>query len=280
MGSKRRVDGVLLLNKPAAISSQGAVTRVKHLLGASKAGHTGTLDPAADGLLPICVGEATKFSQFLLDARKGYRATVLLGLVTASGDLDGEVLSRSSASFSREQVEAILGRFRGEIQQVPPMFSALKHAGKPLYEYARAGETVERTARRVLIERLEIQQFGEDHMVISVSCSKGTYIRTLAEDIGNALGCGACLGGLTRTEAGGFELKDAIRLADLALLAPADRMEHLLPVDALLTGMARLDLDAEQERRVSMGQRVQSAASGLGGGCPPLRPGGGICGYR
>ena len=253
---RRPIDGMLLLDKPPGISSQTAVTRVKSLLEAAKAGHTGTLDPMATGLLPIAFGEATKFSHALLDADKRYLATVRLGVTTTTGDLEGEVLTRAAVDVDRARVEAALLQFRGEILQTPPMYSALKHAGKPLYEYARAGTEVVRTPRKVNIEALEIQSYDGAELNIDVVCSKGTYIRVLSEDIGKALGCGATVAALRRTRVGRFSVDDAMALDALGAMGAPERMQRILRVDALLAGMPCLELDAEQAQRMVRGQPV------------------------
>jgi tRNA pseudouridine55 synthase len=251
------VSGVLLLDKPAGLTSQAAVSRVKKLLRAAKAGHTGTLDPMATGLLPIALGEATKFSHVLLDADKAYRAVVRLGTTTTTGDLEGEVLRRAPVDTDRDRIESVLARFIGEIEQIPPMYSALKYEGRPLYAYAREGTDIERAPRRVRIDSLVLIAHDGDEFTIDVSCSKGTYIRVLAEDIGGALGCGACLAGLTRTRAGGFSLDEAIALERLDGMEPAERRARLLPVDALLAGIPRLTLTVDQTSRVLRGQAVE-----------------------
>jgi tRNA pseudouridine55 synthase len=265
VGTRRAIDGVLLLDKPAGITSQTAVSRVKALLGAAKAGHTGTLDPMATGLLPVAFGEATKFSQALLEADKIYVARLRLGLTTTTGDLEGEVLERSAVGADLARLDHVLGRFTGEIEQTPPMYSALKKDGKPLYEYARAGIALEREPRRVAIRSLRrIGSAGEDP-VLEVHCSKGTYVRVLAEDIGKALGCGACLAGLRRTRVGALDMADAITLDGLEDLPEADRASRLRPVDALLLGLPRLALDAGQTLRIRNGQPVEHAGAPAAG---------------
>lgn len=253
---RRPVDGVLLLDKPYGITSQTAVTRAKSMLGAAKAGHTGTLDPMATGLLPIAFGEATKFAQALLDADKSYLATVRLGITTTTGDLEGEVLTTLPVEVDRQRIEAAVARFRGEIEQMPPMYSALKHAGKPLYEYARAGTEIERTARHITIRKLEIEDWTGSDLRIDVACSKGTYVRVLAEDIGRALGCGATLAALRRTRVGRFSVDEAVSLVAMAEMSEAEIEASLLPVDALLAGVPSLDLDADQSQRMRLGQAV------------------------
>ena len=263
---RRAIDGVLLLDKPRGITSQAAVTRAKRLIGAAKAGHTGTLDPMATGLLPLAFGEATKFSHALLEADKSYAAIVRLGVTTTTGDLEGEVVRRAPVAVNREEIDSALARFRGEIQQIPPMYSALKHAGKPLYAYARAGTDVPRAPRRIHIASLELEHYAEGELRINVTCSKGTYIRVLAEDIGAALGCGACLAALTRTEVGRFGLDAAIALDALGGLSEPERLARLLPVDALVAELPRLELDQDQATRLLRGQpvaRFHAVAPGL-----------------
>ena len=204
---KRCVDGVLLLDKPYDISSNGALQKARWLYTAAKAGHTGVLDPLATGLLPLCFGEATKFSSYLLDADKAYRATVCFGSNTTTGDIEGEVVRERPVTFDREQLLTAMRGFVGEIDQVPPMYSALKHQGRPLYEYARAGIVIERPARHITIYSLDLIEFDGREAVIDVVCSKGTYIRTLSEDLGELLGAGAHLTGLRRTRTAGFSLE-------------------------------------------------------------------------
>lgn len=256
--NRRRVDGVLLLDKPLGVTSQTAVTRARHLLMAAKAGHTGTLDPMASGLLPVCFGEATKFSHMLLDSDKTYAATVRLGVTTTTGDSEGEITGGSAAVFTLTEIEAVLQRFRGESLQVPPMYSALKHAGQPLYKYARAGREIPRAARPIKIAALDAVSLRGDELSITVTCSKGTYIRVLAEDIGGVLGCGACLAGLRRTAVGAFQLgRGALTLAELERTPPEARAACLLPVDALVAGLPRTDLDLQQARRIVAGQILE-----------------------
>jgi len=255
---RRTVDGVVLLNKPLGISSQQAVSRVRHALNAAKAGHTGTLDPAADGLLPICLGEATKFSHLLLDADKTYEATVRLGVTTTTGDAEGEVLESKPPVTDRELILHTLQQFRGDIVQMPPMHSALKHHGVPLYEYARKGVEIERAPRTICIYDIQAIDFKEFFVKIQVRCSKGTYIRVLAEDIGAALGCGASLAALTRSGSGGFDLTHAkvCRLDTLNALAEAERATFLLPVDSLVAGLPALEVTATEAERLLLGQKL------------------------
>lgn len=260
MGGKpfhRRVDGVLLLDKPGGVSSNAALQRARRAYGALRAGHTGTLDPLASGLLPICFGEATKLSAEMLDAPKGYSAEIRLGVRTATGDAEGEVLSEKQPAVSRDQFVAVLERFRGAIDQVPPMHSAIKRNGQALYTLARRGETVERTARKVSIYAIELVEFSGLSARIDVACSKGTYIRVLAEDIGNALGCGAHLSELRRTRVGNFRLEDSRSLH--AIENPENSREidsWLLPPDALAVGRRRADLDSVQSDSFRHGRPI------------------------
>jgi tRNA pseudouridine55 synthase len=257
---RRDVHGVLLLDKPIGWSSNDALMRAKRLLWAKKAGHTGTLDPLATGLLPLCFGEATKFSQDLLDADKTYETVLRLGLTTSTGDAEGEVLNKRPVSVTLTQLEAVVRSLIGEIDQVPPMYSALKKDGKPLYEYARAGHTVERAARRVMIHAIDVLAADLESDVptvtLRVSCSKGTYIRTLGEDIGEALGCGAHLAALRRTQVGNLTLEGAVTLEALEAAPEDQRAALLAPVDALLQTLPRVELGGEDSRRFLHGQRL------------------------
>ena len=253
---KRPLDGVLLFDKPLELSSNVALQKVRRLFQAEKAGHTGTLDPLATGLLPICFGEATKFSNALLDADKTYRALLRLGQTTTTGDAEGEIVTEHPVEVRQSDVDAVLAKFRGAIQQLPPMHSALKHQGKPLYEYIRKGETVERELRSVTIHELVLNAFSGNEMDISVRCSKGTYVRTLAEDIGAALGCGAHLIGLRRTAIAHFDLRDAYSLPQLEAMTGVERDACVLPPEALMPEMPRLHLDAIQIKRLAQGQRL------------------------
>lgn len=251
---RRAVDGVLLLDKPQGMSSNGALQAARRLLNAAKAGHTGTLDPMASGLLPLTFGEATKFSQMLLDADKTYEAVVQLGVETDSGDAEGKVLATHPVAIERAALEVVLERFRGEIEQVPPMYSALKRDGKALYEYARQGIEIEREARRVTIHALELLDFAGERFSIRVHCSKGTYIRSLAMDIGAALGCGAHLAGLRRTAIGAFQLAAAVSLECLEAAGEGGRDALLAPVDTLVADFPMLQLDAEAARGLLQGR--------------------------
>lgn len=252
----RRLDGVLLLDKPQGLTSNAALQRAKRLFRARRAGHTGTLDPMASGLLPICFGESTKFAGGLLHADKAYRARIRFGERTETGDAEGEVIERSAVSFSEAHLHAALARFRGEIEQVPPMYSALKRGGKALYEYARQGKILERAPRRIIIHVLELESFDGVHAEVRVACSKGTYVRTLAEQIGSALGCGAHLRMLVRTRVGEFRLEDAHALIDLERRSEDARDALLLPVDSLLAGKPRLVLPAPIDEGFLQGRAV------------------------
>ncbi len=253
---RQPIDGVLLLNKPVGITSNAALQKAKWLLNAKKAGHTGTLDPFADGLLPLCFGEATKFSAYLLEADKHYRAVLQLGTTTTTGDPEGEVLATREVHASRAEIEALLPRFTGEIEQIPPMHSALKHQGRPLYEYARAGIEIERPPRKVTIRALELIECEPPRVVLDVQCSAGTYIRTLAQDIGAVLGCGAHLTALTRSTAGGFGLEQAHTLTDLEALEPSQRQALLLPADCLVAHLPAIQLDAADAAALCRGRSV------------------------
>ncbi|WEF30742.1 tRNA pseudouridine(55) synthase TruB [Pseudoduganella chitinolytica] len=248
------VDGVLLLDKPVGLSSNDALIKAKRILNAKKAGHTGTLDPFATGLLPLCFGEATKFSQDLLEADKTYVTTVHLGVRTDTGDTEGQVLETLPVDVTVEQIEAVLARFRGPIAQVPPMYSALKRDGKPLYEYARAGVVLEREARNVTIHKLELVKYAAPFLQLEVTCSKGTYIRVLGEDIGAALGCGAHLNALRRTGVGALRAEQMITAEQL--VAHAAPLTLLSPVDALLSSFPGVDLTPELAKRFLQGQRL------------------------
>jgi len=254
------VDGVLLLDKPSGVSSNAVLQRARRLYAAEKAGHTGTLDPLASGLLPVCFGEATKFAQSLLDAEKRYRATVRFGTSTTTGDAEGEVVDRGPVDFDRATLEAALSRFVGRIRQVPPRHSALKHQGRPLYAYARAGVDVAREPREVEIRALSLVDWRPPDAVVDVACSKGTYVRTLAEDLGTALGTSAHLAALVRTGSGGFDLADAIGIDAIEALAPEERLARLRPVDCLLAALPRLDLSEHAARALSCGRTVVAPA--------------------
>ena len=256
---RRPVHGVLLLDKPLGLSSNQALQKAKWLLRAEKAGHTGTLDPLASGVLPLCFGAATKFSQLHLDADKTYQTTVRLGVRTSTADAEGEVIGTRPVTCTAGQVVEVLDRFMGDIDQVPPMHSALKKDGKALYEYAREGETVERAPRRVTIHEIELLDMRLDgdapFLRLRVHCSKGTYIRTLGEDIGEALGCGGHLVALRREATGPFDVADAITLEQLEAMGEAERAAALMPVETLLVGHERVTLNAEHAGRFLSGVR-------------------------
>ena len=256
-----RIDGVVLLDKPAGMSSQAAVTAVKRAFNAEKAGHTGTLDPMATGLLPVCLGEATKYSQDLLEADKTYVAQVQFGSRTDTGDAEGLVIEElplptfESSADIQKALDGLLVKFTGAISQVPPMYSALKRDGKPLYEYARAGVELERAPRDVVIHSIRWTDIQWPQATLEVTCSKGTYIRVLAQDLGNALGCGAHLVGLRRTEVGHLSLEHSFTIESIQQ-AVHDSSNYILPVDALLQTLPHLTVDEQQAKRLEMGQRV------------------------
>ena len=253
---KREIDGVFLLNKPLGFSSNQALKKIQWLFNAKKAGHTGTLDPMASGLLPICIGEATKFSHRLLEANKTYIATMQLGVTTTTGDQEGEVVSQKDVVLKPNQLQETLQKFTGDITQIPPMFSALKFEGKPLYEYARQGIEIERKSRQVTIYDITLNKIEESTVILEVSCSKGTYIRTLAEDIGHALGCGAYLKALERTQTGNFQLSDALTIEAIEAMSMASREKTLLPVDALLEGLSSIELTLTETEAIKKGQAI------------------------
>ena len=248
------VDGVLLIDKPVGLSSNDALTKVKRIVNAKKAGHTGTLDPFATGLLPLCFGEATKFSQDLLEADKTYDAVVHLGITTTTGDTEGEAVETRPVDVTVEQIEAALACFRGPIMQIPPMYSALKRDGKALYEYAREGIVLEREARPVTIHKLDMLAYDAPMLTIRVTCSKGTYVRVLGEDIGAELGCGAHLNALRRIQVGNLTVDGMVTLEQLQ--AHDNPLSLLAPVDALLSSFPRVELTAGLAARFLNGQRL------------------------
>lgn len=262
--ARRKIDGVLLLDKPAGMTSNLALQKVKRLYNAEKAGHTGTLDPFATGLLPICLGEATKFSQFLLDADKVYLAEVRLGVRTTTADPEGEVLETRPVSVTGADVQGVLPGFMGKILQIPPMHSALKRDGRPLYEYARKGLEVERQPRPVVVHGLDVLGLDGEVLTLRVHCGKGLYVRTLAEDIGAALGCGAHLGALRREAVGLFSIRDAVSLPELEALGPGRGDDRLLPPDSLIPHLPRLDLDLESAWQLCHGQSIWRAGLRVG----------------
>ena len=257
-------DGVLLLDKPAGLTSTRALARAKRALGSLKAGHTGTLDPFATGLLPLVFGEATKFSRFLLDARKAYDATLRLGEETATGDTEAEVHARTPVTADLARIDAVLADFVGPQDQVPPMHSAVRIDGQRLYDLARAGKEVERAARRIEILALERLAYDGRDLTVRVECSKGTYVRKLAQDVGAALGCGAHLVALRRTSVGALRLADSVTFETLEAEGPQAAARHLLATEVLVSGLPRLDADASETTRFLHGRVLAR---------PPAHPG-------
>ena len=256
----RDIDGVFLLDKPQGMSSNDIMQKVKRLFQANKAGHTGALDPLATGMLPICLGEATKFSQFLLDADKRYVVTAKLGERTDTSDAEGQVVKTRPVNVETSQILTALEQLRGDILQVPTMFSALKHNGKPLYEYARAGITVEREARPITIFEINFIEYQAPSLTLEVHCSKGTYIRTLVDDLGEVLGCGAHVTVLRRTAVADYPTEKMMTWDALQALAEqGDLDQHLLPIDTAVSKLPALKLNAEQSKGIGFGQRVKFA---------------------
>lgn len=254
---KRKLNGVLLLDKDSGLSSNSALQRARFLYGAIKAGHTGILDPLATGLLPVCFGEATKFCQYLLDADKTYIATLYIGKSTTTGDAEGEIIACSDiTSIDLSQLRTAITAFTGDITQIPPMYSALKHEGKPLYEYARAGITIERKQRQVTIYRIDIIEFDLPKIVLKISCSKGTYIRTLAEDLAKHMGTLAHLTGLRRIATAGFQIEDTYSLAQIDKSDEATRDQWLLPCDVLVQHFPSVVLADNDILSLQYGQNV------------------------
>ncbi len=273
---RRKLDGVLLLDKPVGPSSSAVLQTVKRLLAAEKAGHAGTLDPLASGLLPLLFGEATKFAKFGLDAAKEYLADVRLGVATDTGDAEGALVERRPVDVDDARLAAALQGFRGEIEQVPPMYSALKQGGRPLYALARSGQTVARASRRVTVHELELIAHADTLLRLRIRCSKGTYIRQLAIDLGLALGTVAHLDALRRIAVGAFRIEHAIALQDLQALDEQGREAALLPADRLLDGLPRLELDDAQALRFLNGQPVNLAKAA--GPCRVYRRAGALLG--
>ncbi|HEY8266912.1 MAG TPA: tRNA pseudouridine(55) synthase TruB [Steroidobacteraceae bacterium] len=261
---RRRVDGVLLLDKPAGLSSNAALQRARRLYAAAKAGHTGTLDPLATGLLPIAFGEATKFAHALLDAPKRYEAVVRLGIATDTGDAEGQVTRTLPVAIDRAAFEAILARFVGPRQQTPPRYAALKHRGRAYYDWAREGIEIPRPPRAIELFSLALRDWRPPDAVVDVHCSKGTYVRVLAEDLGAAAGTCAHLAALRRTATGGFVIDDAVTLETLEAMAPDARLERLLPVDVLVADMPRVDLAPDDVERFRHGVAVAAAGTASG----------------
>ena len=252
-------DGVLLLDKPAGLTSTRALARAKRALGSLKGGHTGTLDPFATGLLPLVFGEATKFSRFLLDARKAYDATLRLGEETATGDTEADVHTRKPVTADLARIDAVLADFLGHQDQVPPMHSAVRIDGQRLYDLARAGKEVERAARRIEIMALARLAYDGRDLTVRVACSKGTYVRKLAQDVGAALGCGAHLVALRRTAVGTLRLDDAVTFETLEAEGPHGAASHLLPTEVLVAGLPRLDANAAETTRFVHGRVLARA---------------------
>lgn len=256
---KKNINGILLLDKPKGLSSNQTLQKAKYLYQAAKAGHTGTLDPMATGVLPICFGEATKFSQYLTDADKAYQATLKLGVTTTTGDVEGEILQTRLVKCSEDHFRLICKDYVGEISQTPPMYSALKFNGRPLYEYAREGIEIERPARTIHIHTISVDAFEDDVAKITVHCTKGTYIRTLAEDIGEQLGCGSHLIGLRRTISGPFSLNQTITLEQLEGMSDEEKSQQLLPVDQTVTALPAVTLTPDQVEKIRLGQVIKIA---------------------
>ena len=258
----RPINGILLLDKSGGITSNGALQIAKKMFAAAKAGHTGSLDPLATGMLPICFGEATKFSQFLLDADKSYRVTARFGITTETGDADGEVLEQKPVAFTEAQLLAAMTAFEGDIEQVPSMYSAIKHNGEPLYKLARQGIVVERAPRAVTIHRFELIEFDGTDAVLEVDCTKGTYVRSLVEDLGAALGCGAHVAALRRLSAGPYPAEKMLTLDDLGALKAEGGFEaidaHLLPLESSVADWPRVMLSDNAAYYLLQGQPVMT----------------------
>ena len=255
---KRTLNGVLLLDKDSGMSSNSALQRARFLYGAAKAGHTGVLDPLATGLLPVCFGEAAKFAQYLLDADKAYTATLRLGEATTTGDAEGEKIASGTTDITLRQVNEAIAFFSGQITQTPPMYSAIKHNGKPLYEYARAGITIERRTRQVTIYQIEVIEFQSPNLILQVRCSKGTYIRTLAEDLAKYMGTVAHLTALRRTATAGFQIEQTQSLAAISSVDEQSRDEWLLPCDVLVQHFPALTLSDQDILQLQHGINVQT----------------------
>ena len=255
--SGRNIHGILLLDKRLGVSSNRALQEVRRLFNANKAGHTGSLDPLATGLLPLCFGEATKVAGLMLDDNKRYQVVIRLGVTTDTGDAEGAIIAtRPVPDLSEATILACLAQFTGDIEQIPPMYSALKHNGKKLYELARKGETIDRKARRISIFELHKMDFTDDLLTLNVLCSKGTYIRSLAEDIGNYLGCGASVSQLRRLELGQFGMEGALTIEQLTAMDEESLLACLMAVDKPLDYLPALAIDSEQARRICHGQPV------------------------
>jgi tRNA pseudouridine55 synthase len=258
------LDGILNINKPSGMTSFGVVARIRHLTGERHVGHAGTLDPDATGVLPVFLGKATRVVEFLMDDRKTYRAEIELGTATDTHDRSGKIVYRRDASnITKNKMEQALTNFRGEIEQVPPMYSALKHQGQPLYRLARAGVSIERKSRAVKIYRLELICWKHPQITLEIECSKGTYIRSLTNDLGEALGCGAYLKNLTRTQYGIFDIKEAISLKQLEEACKReDWQKHLYPADSVLQDIGVLNVDEAGETAIRTGNTLNMTESG------------------
>ena len=261
---RRNVDGVLLLDKPSGISSNGALGRVKRLFNPAKAGHTGTLDPLASGLLPICLGSATRFAQFLLDAPKRYRATVRFGVATSTQDAEGAVVATHDVTLRPDDLQHVLTRFTGPSMQIPPAHSALKFEGRPSYDYARRGIEIPHPPRPVVIHALRLLEWRAPDAIVDVECSKGTYVRALAADIGDAVGCGAHLAALRRTASGGFEVANAVTFDALQAMDAAALDRCLAPVDVLVRHLPALIVEGDDARRFRHGGAVPARSHPAG----------------
>ena len=254
------VDGLLLIDKPLGLSSNQALSKIKFLFSPKKVGHTGTLDPMATGLLPICLGEATKFSSYLLNADKTYVGLIRLGYKSSTGDKEGEIIKQEFDKIpSKSEVERILKNFIGPIDQLPPMFSALKHKGKPLYLYAREGINIPRPKRKILIHEIELLDYQGDELRLKIKCSKGTYIRTLAEDIGDKLNVGAYLLELNRTGIGSLSIDSAVKIEQIEEIKEQERVKLLLPVDELLSSFQKLILNCNDTTAIKDGKIIDQS---------------------
>lgn len=262
--SLKSIDGIVLINKPQGLTSNGTLQRVKRLFSAKKAGHTGSLDPLATGMLPLCFGEATKVSQYLLNADKCYEVEGLLGETTTTGDAMGEMMSRISADHcTEEMLKAVLPKFSGAISQVPPMYSALKHQGTPLYKYARKGVTIERAPREVMIYDIKLRFFKNPKFALTVTCSKGTYIRSLVESIGEALDVGAHVTALHRLYTAGLEQEPMYTLEEIEQFSPDERVNTLLPISRAIQNFPIATLTHEMVQTLRQGQPIKSYASDI-----------------
>ena len=259
---KLDIDGLLLIDKSHGLSSNQIVSKIKFLFTPKKVGHTGTLDPMATGLLPICLGEATKFSSYLLNADKTYEALIQLGYKSSTGDSEGKIIKQDIKNLpSLNLVKKVLQKFKGQIYQTPPMYSALKHKGKPLYLYAREGLEIKRTKRKIMIHSIEVLDFYEDKLKLKIECSKGTYIRTLAEDIGAKLNVGAYLLELERISIGHLNLEKAIKIEEIEKLKDENKPEILLPMDTLLNSFKKMKLKIKEENALRDGKIIKKTKS-------------------